>query len=226
MKKGYLRELHGKKKAAYIWDYYKWLILGIGIGGLLLVFMILNFVRENNTNYLMEVTLVDADSLAVEAEGRFETFLRENGYPDDTQIAVDSSLKVDDQETAGPATAAALQVLAAEFSSSQVDLFVSQKELFLKEMRNHAYSDLTSWLPESFIDSHRESLIYQEIDGVKEPVGVVLDQDSYLFWNRIYQTDQNIVAGIGSRSQSEEAAAKLLMYLADTDDDRKQNISE
>ena len=26
---------------------------------------------------------------------------RENGYPDDTQIAVDSSLKVYDQETAG-----------------------------------------------------------------------------------------------------------------------------
>ena len=207
-----LKGMSGKQRLAYLWYYYKWLVLGVLLGGALLGWFVHDWLAASNTPVILNVTLVNAAQ--PEAPALFDGFPALYGYEEDETVYVDDSLRID-LEAQDARNAQSYQILSAQFAIGEVDVFVSDPELFGRMASNGAFLPLDALLPAETL-AQREGGVYLLTDpqtGETSPCGLLLEE-SALVRAGYYPEGQTLVAGVGSRSAHTEAAAQMLEFLA------------
>lgn len=210
--KEYMKEMKKTKRAAYIWYYYKWFIL-LAIG-LAIVFISLGvYAYRTPTDYMAEVVLVNADTIETDKSTYFDDFITEMGYEEGYDyLLVDTSMQLDLDE-ANSSNSSTYQVLAAMFLTGEIDVYVSEPQLFDMMAANEGFRDLREVLPEDILEKYADKLYYCEDaeTGESVPVGIMLDE-SALYTEETIFNDEAPIAGVGSQSGKLEIDADLLLY--------------
>ena len=206
-----MKSMTGREKIAYLWYYYKWLVLGVLFGAVLLGWFLHDWIQASNSGAILNVTLVNA--APAEDGALFADFPRLLGYEGEGEVYVDDTVSID-LEHADARSAQAFQILAAEFTVGEIDLFVSDEALFGRMADNGGFLPLEALFPEGLPEAWADRLYYHEDPqtGEKSACGLLLTEGP-LHGAGCYPPGQPLLAGVGGRSARAEEAAEMLLYL-------------
>lgn len=185
-----------------------WLIAGAV--SIVIVIIVMQGILNPKEYSVMTVTLVNSDQIQADKSELFKNYLETVGYDKDDVITVDANPQVD-VDAYDAVSVRSFQVLAAEFVSGKIDLFISDEAIFDKENENNGFSALSDVFSEDFLSGQEDRLWTSDGTG-ESSVGIVLS-DTQLVTDGIYQKDQTVIAGIGSTSKNKKEAADLLCYI-------------
>ncbi len=207
MKKNeYFQKMSKKEKAAYIWDYYHWAILGTAVLIIILA-SVVHDVTKFRKETAVEITMVGADSGAVENSTYFDAYLTENGYdPKLTEVTVNDALSTS-------AGSSVLQVLDAQVMTGDIDILISTQDVFETMSKGGVYEDLSTLLPADLLEKYKADLISTESEDQKKTIisGIRISGDTGIGRQNFFTGDA--VAGIPVNAGHQEDAVKMLTYM-------------
>lgn len=208
------KKMNWKEKIGYVFDYYKWWVLG-GVVLIGVLIYALHYSVQIHPDTIAGVTLVNADTITVEESDWLENYIEENNISKTDRILVDASLAIH-MDGSNPTSSQSYQVLSAELLSSEIDLLITDQDTFEYINSAGTMMPLTELLSQEQLEMYSEQLIYLENSATKkvEPVGISMENCSTLKEEHFFKEDGKIiVAGIPTLSEHQEEAVKLVMYL-------------
>lgn len=209
-----LRKLSGRKKLQFIWDYYK---LPIISAALVLVFLILALViRAPQKDTAVYVVWVN--SIAQEENGYFDDLLARTGADTEKQHAdvnTSLSLGIPGNEASDAQT---LQVLAALFGIGDLDLFISDADIFENYAVRDAFADLSELLePEllSALHEYAEERVYYitDAEGKEIIAGYRIPEDSGAAEAGYFTAGTEVITGVLENALNRDTAVKILQEM-------------
>ncbi len=214
------KNLSGKKKAEYIWDYYKIHIL-VGILVLSLgVYSVVKIVTHRDP--LMSVIMLNCEKQSLDSQSVFEPFLTQWGYEVYPQ-AVKCHNNFTFREEGGSDTAVFesnlmeyAQLKQAYFAllyTKEYDIVMGNGPVFNETADGGAFADLREILSEESLETYAEYLIYTDEEGTVEkyPCGIQLNGDNnWLAENGLYQSCS---VGVLKNAPNSEISARMIQYL-------------
>ncbi len=186
-------DLDGKKKLEFIWDYYKWWIIG-GIAAIIVLTTFIRDYRENSKPTYLYVEMINTYFGYDNTNTVYNDFVEEAGIDLDSEhlvIGTEATLSADNFDTT---MLGFQQRLVANYSSGDLDIVIAPKDIIEGPANWDNYADLDKVLPRDLIDElkDREYEFYvfdpsaDEVEDVEgEDVtpyvaGIYLDNCSYL----------------------------------------------
>ncbi|MCR5591664.1 MAG: hypothetical protein K6F73_09040 [Lachnospiraceae bacterium] len=186
------KDLSGKKKAGFIWDYYKWWILG-GIAAIILLVTFIRDYRENSKPVYLYVEMLNTYLGYDRSASVYDDFVKEAGIDlsqEKLEIGTDTTLSTENFDTT---MIAFQQRLIANYAAQTIDVVIGPKAIMEGPANSDCYADLGEMLPQDLIDElkDRDYEFYyfdpsaDDIEDYGEVVppyfaGVYLDNCSYL----------------------------------------------
>ena len=208
-----MKSLGNVKKAEFIWDYYK---VPIAIAAVV-VFILASLVsaavtRGGNVLYVVMVNTGESPKEDDPAKDVFEKILTDAGVNmNGKKVSVENNYSLS-FEDATDSDIATLQVLSALFGIGDLDLFVSDKEVYDKFAIKNGFSDLRAFIEQDVLAANQDKIYYFENEkGETVPVGIRVPADSVLTKEGICGPD--MLVGIVSRAENADNAAKVLNSL-------------
>ncbi len=207
--KNYFQNMTPREKAAWIWEYYHWVIIG-GILGAVFVVLIIYQILQVPNDTIAAVTMVDANATEVDKSGYFDDFLTEYGYdPDTDEVTVDDSVKMGEDSK----NTTSLQLLDAQFLTGSIDVLLAPQSVFEKFEASNAYADLSQVLDAEILEKYKDKIIYYQPAGADAKIacGILLDGTEGIATRGFFE--EAPVAGIASSSKNTAAAKQMMEYL-------------
>lgn len=228
-------DLSGKKKVEFIWDYYKWWIIG-GIAAMIVGFIFIRDYRENSKPTYLYVEMLNTylgiDSAA--SNSMYNDFVEEAGVDlskEHLTIGVETTLSEENFDTT---MMAYQQRLIANYSAGELDVVIGPKNIIEGPANCGAYAKFDDIVPQDLMDEllDREYELYyfdpgaDEIEDYEDEdltpycAGIYLDNCAYL--NNIGEQgaypvaeneDDRIVFTIAANSQRTDHAIGFLRFL-------------
>ena len=141
-----------------------------------------------------------------------EEILSENGYDmTKKKASVDSNYTLS-FDNATDSDIATLQVLSALFGIGDLDLFVSDKEVFDKFAVKNGFSDLRAFISSDILSANEDKIYYFEKEnGESVPIAIILEDGSVLHKEGLYE--KTVYCGIVSRAENADTAADIIKSL-------------
>lgn len=209
--------LSKKSKRLFIWDYYKLPIIAATSAALILLLAI--FTWAGKRDVAMYAVFVNSDvSVAQTDPGRLDALLAQGGADmggKSIDITADLTLGQAYNEESDGQT---IQILAALFGISGLDVFAADREVFDRYAVQSAFVDLSLFLePELYESTGCEPYWYTESDGRSILGGIILNSGSALHEAGYYRAD--VVIGVAANAENLETAVtfvrQLLIQIAD-----------
>ena len=227
--------LSGKKKAEFIWDYYKWWIIG-GIAAIIVGFIFIRDYRENSKPTYLYVEMLNTylgiDSAA--SNSMFNDFAAEAGIDlskEHLTIGVETTLSEDSFDTT---MMAYQQRLIANYSAGELDVVIGPKNIVEGPANCGAYVRFDEIVPPDLMDEliDREYELYYFDPGADEIedyegedltpycAGIYLDNCAYL--NNIGEQgaypvaeseNERVVFTVAANSNRTDHAIEFLRFL-------------
>ncbi len=144
-------DLDGKKKAQFIWDYYRWWIIG-GIISVVLLTVFIRDWRENAKPMYLYAEMLNTYFGADKSNTLYDDFVRASGVDltkENLTIGTDTYLAVDSFDT----TMIAYQErLYANYSAQAIDVVIGPRKIIEGPANCGAYADFSVILPQDLID--------------------------------------------------------------------------
>lgn len=208
--------MSGRERIAFLWYYYKWPVLLLAAGAIVLAVLLTNYWKTAHVYSVLTVTLINADTVSADNTDFFQEFLKTlPGMEGDEVVSVDAGLSIH-PEKGDALSSAAFQVLGAELLSGEIDVYLSDETLFSMEQENGGFLSLSEAMDSEFLTEH-EDHIYYAVDpatGEEEPFGFILT-GSPIQDGMIYPKDSVLIMGIGSRSENTEVSGAFVKWLAE-----------
>lgn len=186
-------DLSGKKKAEYIWDYYKWWI----IGTIVAVILIVNFVKDYRENSKPTYLYVEMFNSYFGYDGSntlYDDFVAEAGIDLSTErldIQTGATLSTENFDTT---MIAYQQRLIAAYAAQTIDVVIGPRNIIEGPANCDCYADLDAILPQDLkdelVDREYEFYVYdpskdeaadpEEAQAKPYTAGIYLDNCSYL----------------------------------------------
>lgn len=209
--------LSRQSKRLFIWDYYKIPIIAVSAALVLGLLAVLTWTGKRDV--AMYAVFVNSDVSVVQTKPeQLDALLAQGGIDMDGKtidITADLTLGRDDfQETDGQT----IQILAALFGISGLDVFAAEQETFDRYAIQDAFVDLSLFLePELYENIGCQPYWYENSEGRTILGGIVLKNGSVLHEAGYYHTD--VMIGVAANAQNLDAAVvfvqQLLISLAD-----------
>ena len=122
-----LATMSPKERMAYIWDYYKFHIIGTIVAIILLISLITSF--DAKKEVYLNMTIV-GNGFNSEGVDQLQEQLTKKLVIDKTNEEVLVQTLIYDKSSQDPVSRAGIQKLAAEISTGSIDLLIVDKELF------------------------------------------------------------------------------------------------
>lgn len=191
-------ELSSKEKIEYIYDYYKWWIVG-PIALIIVLCMLIRTVIDNKRPTYLDVEMINSYFAVDETNTVEEDFVKEYNVDLETyHLYIGTSISLS-EEAFDTTMIANQQRLVGLYSAGQLDVIIGPVETMEGAANCNAYADLTNIIPQDLMDElvDREYEFYyfdpskDEIDDYGEVVepyfaGIYLDNCSYLNNNGQY----------------------------------------
>ncbi len=186
-------DLDGKRKAEFIWDYYKWLIIG-GIIVAILVFTFIRDYRENSKPVYLYVEMINSNFGYDNTNTLYDDFVSEAEIDlsqEQLTIGTEAVLSVDNFDTT---MIAFQQRLVANYASGDLDVVIAPKEIIEGPANWDCYAKFDEIIPQDLMEELKDrEYDFYYFDPSKDEVedyegedltpycaGIYLDTCSYL----------------------------------------------
>ena len=206
-----LKKLSGRDKWLFVWDYYRIPLIAVACVMLLTAITLLtNAGREEVALYAVfvntDVSLEEPDASALNA------LAEAAGIPmEGKTVDLTANLTLG-QTYSEAADAQTVQVLAALFGISDLDLFAADQAVFERYAQQDAFADLSVLIDRELLAG--ADLYTYSVEGKTVTGGIVLHPGSVLHRAGYYHGDVIVGAAVNSENL-EEAVAMLRQLLAE-----------
>ncbi len=186
-------DLDRKKKAEYIWDYYKWWFI-VGIIAIILAVIFVRDYRENSKPTYLYAEMLNTYFGYDNTNTLYQDYVTEEGVDlskEHVTIGMDTTLSVDNFDTT---MLAFQQRLMANYAAQAIDVVIGPVDILEGPANCDAYANLDEILPQDLKDelidreyefwyfdpSKDEVVDYEGEDLTPYIAGVYLDNCSYL----------------------------------------------
>lgn len=200
--------LSGRSKGLFIWDYYK--IPIVAAASVLVILLMAAATWVEKKDIAMYAVFVNTDvSVAQTKPEQLDALLIQGGVDMEGKtidITADLTLGQDGfQETDGQT----IQILAALFGISGLDVFAAEQETFERYAVRDAFVDLSLFLePELYENTDCEPYWYENSEGRTILGGIVLKSGSALHEAEYYHGD--VVIGVAANAENLDAAVTFV----------------
>lgn len=206
-----LRSMERKDQLLFIWDYYKLPIVAVVAALVLLVMVLTSWAGKKDI--AMYAAFINTDVSVVEPQAQLlDELLAAAGVDMDGKtidITADLTLGKDYSEVTDGQT---LQVLAAMFGISGLDVFAADQASFDRYAVQDAFVDLSLFLEwELYEQEGCEPYWYANGDGREILGGIILKPGSVLHEAGYYHSD--VVIGVAANAQNLEEAVAFVKQL-------------
>ena len=213
-KKTSIKDLKGKARIEYIWDYYKLPILAAICVIAFIIYMIVHFVTYKET--ALEIFMVNTTNQNTEevAASTDEFFQQEGLSSKDEEIFIDTSIQF--SEDMGDSTNYySNQSLTVKFAVGGGDILFAPDYVFNTYAASSAMMPLTDILTDDELEQYKDILVYttEEESGETYPCGVTLTDNEWLLTHHFYPEGETLYLGIGYNSKSPEIARDFFHYI-------------
>ncbi len=203
-----------RKKIGYIWDYYKFWIIGAAVlVGLIVYFTVVFVTREDKP--VLDVVLVnnydDVSDDSKLAQG-FVSYVGEENLPG--KVAFDNNAFFNLANNSDYKNSYYMKVLAyLEADTAQV--VMCQYDNLIGLAKSGRLADLSDEKIGDICDKYKDRIVYYENDeGVKVPVGIDVS-DGYKAAGLTEYTDGKAYVGLSAYAESYEYAEKFVDYMVE-----------
>lgn len=210
-----LRKLDRQGQLLFIWDYYKIPILAAASALVLLVMVFASWMGKKDV--AMYAVFVNSDAAVVQVKPELlEEVLGDAVDMDGKAIDITADLALG-KEYNNDTDGQTIQILAALFGISGLDVFAAEQETFDRYAVQDAFVDLSLFLEAELCQKNNVTPYrYVGSDGREILGGLVLHSDTVLHKAGYYHGD--VVIGVASNAQNlEEAVAFVKGLLAQAD---------
>jgi hypothetical protein len=189
-----------KQKAGYYWYYYKWFYILAAGAVILAIFIGITIHEQMNREIVLHLTMVNANGYAMDQTDYFDRFLETYGYSDRAEMEIDGKLTVN-LDGSDVKSANVIQLLAANFITGDIDVFMSDEALFEMESEKKAFLNLEDILTEEQLASVSDLLWYgtDPDTGAEVPYGIRLSGCPIVTQEHIYEAAIEPVLGVADQ---------------------------
>ncbi len=209
-KKTDLKTLSNKAKIQYIWDYYRWYI----IGGICVVAALISLIHHFATykESIMDIVMVNVNDPYQDNTGLDEFYELTGLDPENDEILIDSSLVYSLVET-DSTNYYNEQALMVKLAAGETDLFFAPEQVFQTYADWGYLLDLSTVLTTEELDKYSDILVYgtDEETNTTFPCGVILENNDWLVENNYYSG--TCYFGIMVNSKAPELALEFFHYI-------------
>lgn len=204
-------ELSGTKKAEYIWDYYKWWIIGAVIA-IIAVCVFIRDYRENSKPTYLYAEMLNTYFGYDKSNTLYDDFVKAEGIDltkEHLTIGMDTTLSVENYDTT---MLAYQQRLIANYSAGELDVVIGPKEIMEGPANCDNYADFSVIIPEDLKeDLEDRGYEFYYFDPSKDEIEDYEGEDVTPYWAGIYLDDCAYLNNMGENGA---------YPVADTEDDR------
>lgn len=212
-KKADFKTMKKSEVAGFIWDYYKWWI----IGGIVVIVIAGNLIYHFATYKSPAVEIALVNSANQENEPDFSKFMDKYGYDKSKQkVAFQNTFSVD-LKNGSTGNMYTFEALQTQIAAGGIDVIAADKEVYLYLAKQQAAADLSDYLPAELMKKYEKDIVYVTDPDTKKkyPGGIWLQNnkwmDSYGFYPK------GCVVGIVNGSGRTTAAKQMLQYILGED---------
>lgn len=211
-----LKDMSFKDKIWYIWEYYKFPIIGVVIG----VFLITSIGTAIYGNrFETAISCVILNAKIPDSEDTLDTYFNQDfrqylGIGPDVKIEVDASMNLSFEESSmNEFTYAQLAKISAMVSSKELDAMIGTPDIIDHYGAMGGYEDLKELLPADVYEAVKEDLysVTDQETGAEIACGLSLKKTG--FGEKTGLILENPVLGIVSNSTHTDTAVQLIRYL-------------
>lgn len=208
-KKTNFKDLSGKAKIQYIWDYYRWpIFITIAVGA-----FAFSLIRHYVTYHepVLNVIMINCTDPFNSDNSGFDEFSQTYGLDTVTEpISVSSSLYFDSDDYTHSYNE--LQVLSAQVAVGDQDLFFGSGDVYLDYVKEGALKDISTVISPETLEKYKENLLYytDEETGEKYPCAIELTDND---WVRNYNYYDTCYFGVLQSSPNQQTAAQFADFL-------------
>lgn len=212
-KKVVLKEMEPKDRISYIWDYYKWYIIGGIFAVILVIYLIVSYATRKEE--VAQILMVNANIEAVSEDDNrlFDALLEENGYDiKEQEIAVNDGLRVDPNGS-GQNNYYSFQSVLTILEARGADVYLSDRETFDLIASTGNMQDISQVLSEELIEKYEDKLVFATDQETNEsyPCGIEITGNEWLKETELYTGDCVIGAAYGEAENG--LAEKMISYI-------------
>lgn len=206
-----LKEMTPKERVSYIFDYYKFHILGVLVAIIVIVSIVRTLVAYRDP--VIELLMVNAEVADTDAlQDSFNELLSENGLdPKKNCVQINDSLVIDFDNTANYQEQATLQVFVVSGTYSG---FFSDEATFEHYKGRNIFCDLEQLLSKELLEPYASDLIYDTDPdtGRSYVCGIHLTQENNA-WLADNQAYEECYFGIPFSDTEKTLTVALLMHI-------------
>lgn len=202
-----------QKKLGYVWDYYRFHILGI----IVLVITAISIIHHYATLKASVLDMLFLNAYTLEDEQKpFEDFLTTQGYDlSDYEINVTTTLSFALEEGSYQQDYYTIQTLSALFAAGDLDVFAAPHQIYNDFASSGYVADLRSVFTEEELASYGDMIIYTNLleTGEAFPSGFNLEGNPWLIENGYYE--DGCYLAISANTDSPELTKAFILHILD-----------
>lgn len=204
-------ELSFTKKLQFIWDYYKWWIIGIVSLSIAIAYITPNII-ENNKEVSLYAVLINSQITDQASTPIMDDFITYSNIDmDNKRIVLDSSMKIS-RDNADKFTLEAHQKLLALLSSKTADVIICDQDNFEFYAEQGVFKPLDEVLPEDIYNKYSSYLFETSgYDSQKGYYGITLKDSKILKDENAYILEPIIGICVGAKQVGN--STKFIDYL-------------
>ena len=194
----FLKIFTDKNVRDHFWYYYKGYV---AFGAFILVLLIMTVVDvTKNSQPVFQVTYINAPSILEETWT--QQFTDSQPFGEKRELTTESVIVSD--EIGITELEASITHVFAQIVAGEIDIFVSEQDAFRQFTEGEFFDDLTTYMPEAFIETFSDSLYYSNVGGTQCATGIIWKQPS---------NQTTYVFAIPFSSELKESAATMIQLL-------------
>ena len=206
-----LKAMSTQKKLEYIWDYYRFHILGI----IVLVITAISIIHHYATIKTSVLDMIFLNAYpSEEGVAPFDEFLKQQGYdPNNYEVYVTTSLGYALTEDSYQEDYYTNQGLSAMFATGELDIFTTPPQV-LNDFASYGYvSDLRDFFSEKELASFGDMVIYTTLleTGEEFPSALNLTGNEWFIANDYY--DDGCYLAISNYTDTPELTKEFILYV-------------
>lgn len=206
------KDLNFREKINYIWDYFKWWILGT-IAIIITLIITVPGILENHKEVQLYALFVNSNIQSQESTTIMDDYVEAaNIDMNNKRIILDSTLYIDRDSTT-TTTMENSQKLTVLFASNTIDVMISDEENFEFCCSQGAFMDLKELLPDDLYEKYSHKMMFAENPTTKEMTayGIMMNESQIL-------NDENAfsevpVLSVAYTTEHKENAILFIRYL-------------
>lgn len=199
------------KKLEYVWDYYRFHILGTIV--LIVVFGSIIHHYATLKTAVLDMIFLNAYSMETEQDP-FEPFLLEQGYDTDKyEIYLTTNLAFTLTEDDYQADYTTLQAVSAMFATGTIDVFAMPPQVFDDYATTGYLNDLRTIFTEDELSAYSDVIVYSTLTETGEtfPSAINLKDCKWVEENGYYAGDYYL--GITVNTDSTDLIREFILYI-------------